>query len=301
MIQRRNFFEQTHVREYQKQKYQNPYFKKTSRLRPWMFFVAGGLCLIGLLSLPFFLGYAKVFQISDVRIQGLTTIPESEMRQIIDLDLKKKRFVLFPQSSRWFFSETQLHDLLISQEPLTSATVKLEKGIVTVEVKEEVTFITWTAQDLYVLLNLDGKTVEVLDPASANTLRARQGREALAVPEGGNTEPRILAPTIPIIVDKSNTQVVIGAPLLTKEKIENLLAMDEAVRATSLVPTEYQIDTPQENWVRIVTAGPDVLFDITRSSQEQVSALKTVLDAHKQESGAWEYIDVRFPENAFVK
>ena len=301
MIQRRNFFEQTHVREYQKQKYQNPYFKKTSRLRPWMFFVAGGFFLIGILSLPFFLAYAPVFRISDIHIQGLTTIPESEIKQIIDLDLQKKHLGLFPQSSRWFFSENGLHDLLLSQEPLTSAAVTLQKGVLTVEVKEEITFVTWTSQDLYVLINLDGKAVEVLDPASANILRSRQGREALPIPEGGKSEPRALAPTIPIIVDKSNAQVVIGSSLLTKEKIEHILAMDEAIRAASLVPTEYQIDTPQENWMRIVTAGPDVFFDLTRSPEEQESALKTVLDAHKQESGAWEYIDVRFPENAFVK
>jgi hypothetical protein len=301
MIQRRNFLEQTRVREYQKQKYQNPYFKKTSRFRPWMFFLAGGFCLIGLLSLPFFLAYAPLFRISEIQVQGLTTIPESEIRQIIDMDLRKKRLGLFPKSSRWFFSEEGLTNLLMSQEPLTSAVVTLNNDTLMIDIKEEVTFIVWTAQDLYVLLNLEGKAIEALDPASVNVLRIRQGREVFTIPEGGKSEPRILAPTIPVIIDKSNTEIVIGSTILSKEKMEHILAIDEAVRTTSLVPMEYQIDTPQEIWMRIMTLGPDVLFDLTRSPEEQVSALKTVLSAHAQESEAWEYIDVRFPENAFVK
>lgn len=301
MIQRRNFLEQTHVREYNKQKYQNPYFKKTSRLKPWMFLVVGILAGLFILSIPFVLAYAPIFKITNVTIEGLTTIPEAEIRGIVDDHLSKKRLTIFPRSSRWFFSEGALYEVMMSQEPLTELSVIQQGRAIHITLKEEVTFVVWASGDMYSLLDKEGRVTEVLDPATANVLRSREGKEPLTIPEGGKTEPRVLAPTIPIIRDKSNAEVIIGSERISEEKVHHVLAMDEKVRALSFTPLDYEIDQPTENWIRIVTPGPDVLFDLLRALEEQESALQTVLRAHPQESAAWEYIDVRFPENVFVK
>lgn len=301
MIQRRNFFKQTHVREYQKQKYQNPYFKKTSRLRPWMFFVAGGTFLMGILALPFFLAYAPIFRITEIHIQGLTTIPEQEIHQVVESYFKQKRWGIFPYSSRWFFSKERLEKLLLSQEPLTSASIQRTGKTLSLEVKEEVTYVAWNSGDMYALLDLQGEVVEVLDPASANLLRAQQEKEALAIPEGGQTQPRALAPTIPLIVDKSASEITIGSTLLSQKQIEYLLSVDALVREMAILPKAYEIDTPVEVWMRIVADGPDILFDTGRDPQEEIGDLRAVLNAHAQERDEWEYIDIRFPENIFVK
>ncbi|MFH1314848.1 MAG: hypothetical protein ABIH67_00445, partial [Candidatus Uhrbacteria bacterium] len=110
MKRRRNFFKKYHLKRYESRSFQNPYFHQAKKNH-----LAGlkySLIVFGCLALFVLFFYIPFLRIDSIQIFGIEHIATESISQIVEQELSKQRFLLFPANNRWLINEEKIQEKL---------------------------------------------------------------------------------------------------------------------------------------------------------------------------------------------
>ena len=176
--------------------------------------------------------------------------------------------------------------------------IETKRNSIQVAVEEQISEIVWATGDMFYVLDLDGLVVRTLFDVERDQIHKRLGLPSVPFEEGLEAN---LPPTIPIIFDNSNAEVLPGTNPINPILVQHIIDFDKSVRLLFIHPKTYGVDAPGTPWMRVDTdQSYDVLFDGTQGVQEQVSVLQSVLQG-TEDLSIEEYIDIRFANRAYTR
>ncbi len=297
-MKRRNFSRIQRLEEHGRGKFINPYFqhrniRRTKRLR---LLVAAFFVLT--LAAPVAVVASPLYRIKTITVAGLTTIPEQDVTAFVEAMLEKKRIGVFSQRNRIFLPVEVLKNELQQTYQFSQLAVDVNRTAIHVFVEEKISEVVWVTGDQMYFLDLDGTIVRELYTQERQQIDQRLGRELVDPLEETGA---VLAPTMPIIFDDSNTSVIVGTNPIQPITVSHVIDFDKGIRKLIIHPKTYGLPSQGTSWMRIDTdMAYDILFDATLDTEAQWEVLRSVLQG-QEGLLAEEYIDIRFGNRVFVK
>ncbi|MCH8049188.1 hypothetical protein IH979_00565 [Patescibacteria group bacterium] len=300
-MKRRNFLKSQHIRQYRAQRFQNPYFKnevkKRGRWKKILIFVT---ILMVIVAIPALFIATPILKISAVNVQGLSTIPNSDIEQIVQYQFDTKRWGIFPQNHLLFFNKQMLHDRLQEEYNFITLKTKLHGKTLEIVAEERITSLVWISEAAWHFIDLEGMITRSLFEQESNIIKERLGMAATPIEEGQAN--MVMHPTMPIIKDLSLDEIETGQQVLSSAAVESILTFDQAVRRLILDPFQYEIEEPKAQWMTLKTKnGFDILFDLKHEIEKQKNTLGIILSEYNERLEEISYIDLRFGNHVFVK
>jgi len=300
-MKRRNFLKTQHVRQYQSERYNNPFFRRARKGPKWKLFMLIFLFLAVWGGVIYMLFFSRILYVQTVGIQGLTTIPQNEVEQLVWDHLYDKRYLVFSQQHKLFLNKKALYNKLQSEYNFVTLEISIRQGQVNILAEERITSLVWITNSGWYFIDLDGTTTRELFVQEANIVRERLGH-AMAPVENEQELTAALHPTMPIIEDMSKTEVGAATNVITSEAVTGVLEFDKAVRSHVLSPYIYQIEKPGAPWMAVkLESGFEIYFDLQSDLQTQIQTLDIVLEEYNERLAELTYIDLRFGNHVYVK
>ncbi len=292
---RRNFLKRQHKRSYRAKQFRNPYFKTKPKRFGWWKHALAVLVIIGaVVGILYGLSSISWLKITDVTVNDLPTIQESEIIETAWEQIHKRRLFVFPQDSRVFLDEDALYERIWDNFSLSELSIERDGHTLNISATERLTSLVWLSEEHWGLLDLDGSVIRDLTDEEMLylTFRSETGE--------GTLESASIDPQVPVVLNLSGAEFSEGQGTVAGEMIENVIAFDEAVRTIGLTPIVYEIESDDTNWLRLNTENFDVLFDAEGDVDEQVEGLSVIMKEY-EDLEALEYIDVRFGNHVYLK
>jgi len=238
--------------------------------------------------------YLPFFRITGVVVEGLTSISRDDVISVVNAKLSQKPLFIFPERHRLFINEEELVNTLSEQFHFKSATLSYDRKTMIVVAEESVLEIALRAKNSTYFLTLEGGISREASSDESLVIDVRLGSATAPT----DTTLPALQPTMPIIVlgQTSNEEM----PGLDSRVVTGVIQVDEGLRAIGVVPISHELIRLEDRWITTHTqTGYDVMIDVTKDIPDQLEMLKTILTS--RDDTRYEYIDVRFGENIFVK
>lgn len=289
-------------KQYQRRRFQNPYFHHTppnkwKRFVPSVFLLTSALCFI----LWIFFG-SPLFRFTYISIQGLNKSSSDELRTRLESFLSEPRFLFFHERNRWLFQKEDCQTYLeqfYTFETLTFDFVDLHHLSVTVQ--EKASSFLWQTTDHTFVVDLQGVVVREITPTEQEWLTT-----PLPVPsenaENSSDEEQARFLSLPRFRDLNNATVTPGLVVSSPEEISEIFSFQQALLSLAIPFQETQIDRLSGKWVGVLTtAGYLILFDPAGDVTAQAGRLETVLKDSIPDPSTLEYIDLRFGDHVYFK
>jgi len=296
-MKRRNFLQTTRQRQYKKKRFGNPDAKKPPM--KWRLLLGALIVTLTLFSIPFAFAFAPVFAFQEISIEGLTSISEREVYEIINRHTSEKTLQIFPQNNQFYFPKEAFKEELLNSYELTSLEVVTENRTLTVKLEERIVELVWSVQNEQYFLDLSGLIVERLDEQDQAQISARLADTPQPVFEG---EVRILHPTMPIIIDSTRDSVTENEQIVPEGFVDHVINMDIQLRKYGINPIRYERRESFNTSLTVVNkSGPDVLISTEEGIDTQILGLQVILNDYRDRLEELEYIDLRFGDHIFIK
>lgn len=298
-MKRRNFLQTARHKEYRQKRFRNPDAPKIRKSRPWRLIFGIFVFLIAVGSIPFMLGYAPVFAFDEITVEGLASIPNEQVIQIIEEQTRKKTYNIFPQNNRFYFRDDLAYDQLMQAFDFSSLEITVENKAVRVIAEERIVELVWLSGDNYYFLDLDGKIFAELTDQEREQVYARLNN----LPDPVFEEPvRKLLPTMPIVNDLQSNGIELNQQMTTDTFVNGLIDIDKGLRRHGIMPVVYELAELRSHSLRLKTHnGYDVFVSPTEDIDEQMKGLEVILSDYAERLGELEYIDLRFGSHVFIK
>lgn len=228
---------------------------------------------LGILAVVVLVGLGWAFQVKNVVVSGSidTAAVEQTARQQLHSHLLWRNLLLLPAPQ------------------LTTAITKAQDEHIT-EVK--------------VTKNWFGQGIHISAVERGPSLQWRSGGALYAVDQTGRIIKQLDGQSsAPLVVDTSNVAVKVNDQVVSRQFVDFVLSVTKGLtQQAGLTATAWRInDTTSELFVD-TSGGFYVRFDTTRSADEQLQELKSVLgDAKAKNAGPHAYVDVRIPYKAYYR
>lgn len=297
-MKRRNFLTTHQKTIYERNRFKNPYFKKRKK-RAWRrFFLFFSLFVVAI-SIPMALGFAPVFKIKNITIQGLTSISNDAVIETVQNQLNKKRYLIFPQDNQFYLKKSQLHESLQNTYDFDRLDIELRNQEIYINVEERIQGLILNTGSQYSFIDLEGIVIRELNESELFQLNQRLGVLDLIVEEEQESN---LQPTMPIINDLSKTDVTGNQQILSNEAVQNIIDFDKILRTLLINPIFYEAEQLNSKWMRVKTEnGFDLLFEVNQNIEEQGATLEIMLGQYSDKLSEIQYIDVRFGNHVYIK
>lgn len=269
-------------RDYQRQNTPNPFFRRRPKVRPrhhrlWV--ALGGVAVfIGLIW--FFLA-APFWRIQDLRISGLSRVPESDLERIIYNQTLTRHGGLFSESNIFLFNSRQVRQKIITAYNLADLKItKIWPHTLAVAVSERpYAFIYQEGSALYYASG-DGHIIRqpAVNPAD-------QKKYFTIENQGGET-----------LISASDELDIAPAEL------NFITELQAALSAYPDLPVDHFIIDSELNTVKVkFQNGPLAYFNTQDSVTSQVNILHLVKNAKiKDNFSKTNYIDLRYGNRVFI-
>lgn len=297
-MKRRNFFKTATQHEYRLKRFRNPEVKSPIHI-PWRAFLFL-LFLFGIIiGAPFALAFGPAFQFNDVVIEGLTSVTPDEVRQIVDAQMQKKRFHLFPQKTRFYFKTDELASTLQDQFHFATLNVSVEGRTVHVVAEERIVEFVWVVSGKRYFLDLSGVILSELDDAQNAQIDARINEVPVEEPPA---EGEILHPNMPIVYDQDSKEVAVGRKMVSETFVQGIIELDKGLRRAGIKPKSYELPSLNSSSVTVITDQPfELLLLASGDIEEQLSRLQLIMNDYKDRLSDLSYIDLRFGDHVYLK
>lgn len=286
------------IRDYSKKGFKNPFFqRKKKKKKSRLFFLILIIILSGGL---YFLNQSTYLQIKNIEISENFLISESEIKNIIDNQLAKKRLLILSQKNILFFNKFQAKKSIKKNYYLKNLKIKkIFPDTLKIIIEEKKSLVIWITDDRNYYLGSEGMVISEVKP-----------QEEIIKKEG---ETQIIKPLVnlinsdlPIIYDLSNQKINIGEKTASQKLMDFIINLNKLFKENINAEISfYQIDSPQSREVRLKTVeGWQVYFKITDDLNEiatQVERLRLTLKEKISDQKNLEYIDLRFGERVYYK
>jgi hypothetical protein len=278
----------------------NPLFHQEVRMALWkkiLFSILGVGGSTGLLWLIFFGPFSGITQVS---VTGLTTIPNTFIENATHAQMEYKSFGFFPERSRYLFRVKAFEAQLQALYDFEYLSVVIHGGTLEIEAKERLSQFVYQSGDVFSFIGLDGKLTRLLYDFEIAQISERLNIPCLYLYDGSQALP--LQPAMPIIVDASAPELIMGTEILFPMNAETIIAFNESLSSLLIHPVYYLRATRTDSWLSVMTEeGFEIYIDGTRGVGEQEEILKTVIAEYRDRLETIDYIDVRFGNHVYIK
>ncbi len=293
-MKRRNFFKKQRAKEYNKGKFNNPYFSNEPSLwQKWRPLVT----LLGFILLLIFTFAAIVtsgiLRINSITASDIKSATKEEIISIAQTQLNSRRYGL-KQSFKPVFNTQALHDELMEAYAFETIQINIDKHNLHIDITERVTGVVWTSGDQYILTDLNGIAIRNLTDEERASIQSRMK------PNEPIIESTTLHDQIPIIDHKNPASIETNTKIISPERTQAFIKIDTVARQMQITPLRFRIETPTEAWAEISLPEYYILFTIEDDIKSQLERLQ-VLIREQEDPAALEYIDLRFGDHVYIK
>lgn len=229
------------------------------------------------------------FFMNDIRIVGAETISVGNLKAQLWDKINHDKFLGVPDSYI-LRHRTEAVNAVMTQWPVDQVKIKMRGRTL------EVSFIEMPAGAL-----VHGENLWQLFNSSGNKMRDLGEEEVVYVNNVINhqvtTQP-LFHPDTPLI-EFANQSVSITQPFTALEKIS---AMQAGLIAHGYNPVIHIVTDDKLQWAQVrLGEGYDLLYDLTRDTDQQLTQLQTVQVEIKKNNTQPQTIDVRFAGRVYVK
>ncbi len=322
MRKRRKFLSRKKYHGYHKKNFRNPFFstqirKTPSRLKKiYKYLLIGGTVLI-----LYILFFSPLFKINKIEINGTQMINPQDIQSVAIEQLNKKRLILFPQDNFFFLSKGQLEERINTKYALKNLELKKRRKKLIINIEEKVSGIVWVTGEQYFFADLEGTIIREIPTDELDTILAyiypdRYQINSLDIVtesdepttevdiDSASGEPETkLSYHLPICINEDATPVSVGSEILSNDMINSIILLgDKLAVNTEFDVNHFSFQSASSFWLKVLTEqGIDLYFDTTRSIDDQITNLITVVDQNIDNLSAIQYIDLRFEDKVYYK
>ena len=291
-------------RDYSRKSFSNPLFEPARngqggrRWRSRVIYSVGAVALGGWI---WFTAFSPTFRITDIQIRGADRIPNWEIHDAVIEALKKRRWLLFPETSILIASEEDISETLNERFVLESLSItKKPPHTLVIDLKERVSAILLQLPDgSQGLIDLQGTITRIYKPEEALEVVPKQG-PTLDEQQGHSRAH------YPPLFDDKNDEITLRAQAVRPEVVQAVIDLPKLFDARfNRAPylTETHIDGMSSQTLRVVTSeGWAIYLDASGKLQEQLDNAQTILKTKVgPDRKNLNYIDVRFGDKIFFK
>ena len=228
--------------------------------------------------------FSFVFKIQYIKVVGNDSINTQEIEDIIWDAVDKNILLFFNRNNYWLLSASYLLDAVKQEYAFEDITIsKKFPNTISLHVVERMGRLVWkTGPDYYVI--------------DANGIITRRLREMRLVTSGD----------IPVMFDKSKSEVVIADIVLDDSMIANILEAyqyyGEYIDRDGLKFDRFEIDSQDAGFYKLITKdGLEIHMNDQSSSTAQLSKLKRVVDTANISFNNLSYINLRVENQVIYK
>lgn len=290
-------------RDYSRKAFSNPLFDAGKvqggfRWRRWLTLAAAVAAFAGWI---WFVAFSPSFQVNDIQVVGAQKIPEWEIRDVVREVLKKRRWLVLPQSSILIVPESDVAAALEERYVLESLTVtKLPPHVLRVELKERVSAIVLQMPDgRQGLIGLDGEVTKLYGPEQALDVVKKFGPSLDA--DTGKPQP-----SYHVLYDDRDEELDLREKALAPEIVQAVIDLPQRFAAefgNAPYLDVIRIDGKDAASLKAVTSeGWSVYLSVSEDLGEQLDNASVILkDKVGNDRRSLDYIDVRFGDKIFFK
>lgn len=303
------------------------YSSRASNGRGYLSKAAAIFAVILILYGLYYLFYSEKFAIKEINVEGQQNISEYAIKNIIEEQFNKSRFLIFKQNNLLLFKKSLAGDNIKKSYVLDKLKINKEfPHSLRVIIDERVSTVIWLSkegeEEEYYYLDLDGIVLgEIplteIEKLLTNKKTAPLGEESVevmgllketdkkeqsqATKEKNNEKLKSIPP---YIVDLSGEKVNIKERVLDKKTIN--FAITLATKFREIFPDKKikYFATPKKRSSRlhlITEEGWEAFFESSRDLDEQLTNLKLVIKQKIKNLSRVQYIDLRFGERIYYK
>lgn len=269
-------------KDYQRKNLRNPFFyKKIKAQSPqrWKWFLVLIPLAIGLIIWFFFA--APVWEIRQIKIDGLSLVPNSELENIVWTQSAQKCDLLFRENNIFLFNKTDLSQQIISH--YNFAGIKIEKRLPN-------TLHLIISERPYAFIFQEGSALFYASP-DAYIIREKtvseENKKKYFILENRNSQS--------LINEKNKLN-------LSAEYLNFIFNLNNLLKAKPDLPVEKFIIDQEFNTVKLkIVNGPLVYFNVKGPADSQVNYLSLVKkEKIKDNFSKTNYIDLRYGDRIYI-
>jgi cell division septal protein FtsQ len=262
----------------------NPYFRTSAKKKLSRSAIKYSLIIAALLTTVGASTYAPIFRISMVNVTGGSDEFNGKVQQFSEITLRHKRFFILPSNHRLSFNPEAFSALLISEFPLSAASVKVKKSELTIDITEKVSTFYLIKNDVMFALDRTGNilnTVNDLERARIET-NYKAGKGA------------------PIIYDNRSSTINASQTVLSHERLEDIVKLFDSIRSRTMLTPKRAVLSDEDGRVDVDTEnGVQLYFTLNRLIDLQIDKLESLIDRQLVQIEDLSYIDLRSTNRLF--
>jgi cell division septal protein FtsQ len=269
-------------KDYQSKNLCNPFFHKTRKKPEKSFFVLTSIgALIFIIFIFWFICAAPLWQINNIKVEGLTRVPDTDIKNKIWEQTIKSRYLFFKQTNLWLFNKNEAQRSIMASYNLASLQIlKRPAHTLIVKVSERpYSFIFQQGNDMYYASG-DGYIIR-------ESMVAEADKSKYLILENKNTESLI----------DTNNKINISDNYLSF-----ILDLANHLSTRPELPVERFIIDQEFNTVKVkFRDGPLAYFNTKIDAKSQIDHLLLVKkEKIKDNFSKTSYIDLRYGERIFI-
>jgi len=226
----------------------------------------------------YFIFFSPYFRINEISFSGVKNTNHDVINKIIDDYRNSRKYYIFSRNNYWLFNQDELKKIM--QEKFWIDYIDMKKiwpNIIVLDVGERESAVNWVSGDKCHRLDLTGTAIEACTDAAA----------------------------MMTISDRTNLPMEIGKQPITKNELDDLIKIDQAVRIIS-TSFNFKLANYEKtgNSLEMKTAdGFSIYFNLAQPVDAQIERLEILM---KQKDvvdnlSKMQYIDMRYGDKLFYK
>ncbi|NLZ74730.1 hypothetical protein GX917_02445 [Candidatus Falkowbacteria bacterium] len=269
-------------KDYQRHNLSNPFFNKPKKgKRKHVVIIISLLSVAFLILLIWFFCCSSVWQINNIKVEGLTRISDENIKLKIQEQMEQKRYGIFKQNNILIFNKEEVQESILSSYNLASLEIikKLPKTLIVKVGERPYAFIFQQGNDFFY--------------ASADAYTIRE--EAVS----DEDKQRYF------ILENKNDVDFIGLNNkinISDEYLKFIFDLNNNLSDIPELPIERFIIDQEFNTVQVkFSAGPLAYFNIKKDAGEQIADLVLVKkEKIKDNFNKTNYIDLRYGDRIYI-
>ncbi|MFA5131079.1 MAG: hypothetical protein WC467_01515 [Patescibacteria group bacterium] len=269
-------------KDYQCKNLHNPFFHKPKKKKSkrWIVLLFAAAGIFSIFLVWFFLA-APLWRIDNIKVEGLTRIADTEIKQKVWQQSSESRYLIFKQNNIWLFDKSELEESILSSYNLASLEViKHPARTLVIKVGERpYSFIFQQGNDYYYSA-ADGYIIP-------ESVVSEEDKSKYLILENKNANS---------LIDTENKISISEAYLNFIMKLANSLSVHSELSVDRFI-IDQEFNTLKVKF----RDGPLVYFNIKNEAGEQVDRLILVKkEKIKDNFSKTNYIDLRYGDRIFI-
>jgi len=228
--------------------------------------------------------FSNFFRIKYIEVAGNQAINTTEIENLIWQSVDKHILLLFNRSNFWLLSTNYLLDNIAQQYSFEDITItKKFPNTLRLQIIERLGRLVWQTNDMYYVLDAKG-------------IITRQLQELHLIQKTN----------IPVVVDRANTEILIGDRVMSIELSSSIIeaseVYDQLITKPELAFDYFEVNEDRDTLYKIITkSGLEIHLNNSSPAQEQLTKLKRVLDSQTINLNNISYINLRIRDQVIYK